>query len=91
MIEVHHLKESRSRRITWMLEELGQEYAVISYDRDPQTRLAPPVLASTVIRSQSDTLSGDQIVTMRNINADGGKRTTPALPNSAKMQRHPQA
>ena len=44
MIEVHHLKESRSRRITWMLEELGLEYSVISYDRDPATRLAPAAL-----------------------------------------------
>lgn len=42
-MEVHHLKESRSRRITWMLEELGEEYTVISYDRLP-TRLAPPEL-----------------------------------------------
>ena len=44
MIEVHHLKESRSRRITWMLEELGQQYHVVSYDRDAATRLAPPEL-----------------------------------------------
>lgn len=44
MIEVHHLIESRSRRITWMLEELGQPYEVITYHRDPQTRLAPPEL-----------------------------------------------
>ncbi|MBC3885725.1 glutathione S-transferase family protein [Undibacterium griseum] len=44
MIEIHHLKESRSRRITWMLEELGQEYHVVSYDRDATTRLAPPEL-----------------------------------------------
>jgi glutathione S-transferase len=44
MIEVHHLNESRSRRITWMLEELGQEYEVISYQRDAKTRLAPPEL-----------------------------------------------
>ncbi|MBC3870974.1 glutathione S-transferase family protein [Undibacterium oligocarboniphilum] len=44
MIEVHHLKESRSRRITWMLEELGQQYHVVSYDRDATTRLAPPEL-----------------------------------------------
>lgn len=44
MIEVHHLKESRSRRITWLLEELGLDYTVITYDRDPQTRLAPPEL-----------------------------------------------
>ena len=44
MIEIHHLKESRSRRITWMLEELELDYRVISYDRDPATRLAPPAL-----------------------------------------------
>ncbi|MDO8179010.1 MAG: glutathione S-transferase [Undibacterium sp.] len=44
MIEVHHLNESRSRRITWMLEELGQDYEVISYQRDAKTRLAPPEL-----------------------------------------------
>ena len=44
MIEVHHLRESRSRRITWLLEELGLDYEVISYDRDPVTRLAPPEL-----------------------------------------------
>ncbi|AZP11658.1 glutathione S-transferase family protein [Undibacterium parvum] len=44
MIQVHHLRESRSRRITWMLEELGLDYEVINYDRDPNTRLAPPEL-----------------------------------------------
>jgi glutathione S-transferase len=31
MIEVHHLNESRSRRITWLLEELGVEYTIIKY------------------------------------------------------------
>lgn len=44
MIEVHHLNESRSRRITWMLEELGQPYTVVNYERDAKTRLAPPEL-----------------------------------------------
>ena len=44
MIEVHHLNESRSRRITWMLEELGLPYDVITYQRDAKTRLAPPEL-----------------------------------------------
>jgi len=44
MIELHHLNESRSRRITWLLEELEVEYAVIHYQRDPSTRLAPPQL-----------------------------------------------
>jgi glutathione S-transferase len=44
MIEVHHLQASRSRRITWMLEELGQTYNVITYERDKTTNLAPPEL-----------------------------------------------
>ncbi len=44
MIQIHHLNESRSRRITWMLEELGEPYEVVHYQRDPQTRLAPPAL-----------------------------------------------
>ncbi len=44
MIEIHHLHESRSRRITWLLEELGEPYTVVAYQRDPSTRLAPPEL-----------------------------------------------
>ena len=44
MIEVHHLAASRSRRITWALEELGLAYQVINYARDPITNLAPPAL-----------------------------------------------
>jgi glutathione S-transferase len=44
MIEVHHLNESRSRRITWLLEELGLEYTLVEYQRNADTRLAPPEL-----------------------------------------------
>ena len=44
MITVHHLNDSRSHRILWLLEELGLPYAVEYYRRDPQTRLAPPEL-----------------------------------------------
>lgn len=44
MIEVHHLSDSRSRRITWLLEELELPYEVIKYQRDEKTRLAPPEL-----------------------------------------------
>ncbi len=44
MIEVHHLNASRSRRITWLLEELGLPYEVVCYQRDPVTNLAPPEL-----------------------------------------------
>ncbi len=44
MIKVHHLNQSRSLRIIWLLEELGLPYEVIRYERDAKTRLAPPEL-----------------------------------------------
>src|SRR5215204_3975970 len=44
MIEIHHLNNSRSQRILWLLEELGQPYKVVPYQRDATTRLAPPEL-----------------------------------------------
>jgi glutathione S-transferase len=43
-ITVHHLEESRSQRVLWLLEELGLVYEVKRYGRNPQTRLAPPDL-----------------------------------------------
>lgn len=44
MIVVHHLENSRSQRVLWLLEELGLEYEVVRYARDPKTMLAPPEL-----------------------------------------------
>lgn len=44
MIKVHHLNNSRSHRILWMLEELKQPYEIVAYQRDPKTMLAPPEL-----------------------------------------------
>src|SRR5206468_3822215 len=44
MIIVHHLENSRSQRILWLLEELGLPYEVVRYERDPKTMLAPPAL-----------------------------------------------
>ena len=44
MITVHHLEDSRSQRILWMLEELGAEYEIQYYERDRKTNLAPPEL-----------------------------------------------
>jgi glutathione S-transferase len=44
MIEVHHLNNSRSQRVLWMLEELGLPYTVIRYERDAKTMFAPPEL-----------------------------------------------
>ncbi|MHC9417309.1 glutathione S-transferase family protein [Sphingomonas citri] len=43
-IVVHHLENSRSQRVLWLLEELGLAYEVERYARDPKTMLAPPEL-----------------------------------------------
>jgi glutathione S-transferase len=44
MVIVHHLNDSRSQRVLWLLEELGVDYEVVRYQRDPKTMLAPPEL-----------------------------------------------
>ena len=44
MITVHHLNNSRSQRVLWLLEELGVPYEVKRYERDAKTMLAPPAL-----------------------------------------------
>ncbi len=62
MIVVHHLNDSRSQRILWLLEELGLPYEIERYRRDRQTRLAPPELKAV------SPLGKSPIVT------DGGKR-----------------
>jgi glutathione S-transferase len=44
LILVHHLNDSRSQRILWLLEELGLPYEIKRYERDRKTMLAPPEL-----------------------------------------------
>jgi glutathione S-transferase len=44
MLVVHHLNNSRSQRVLWLLEELGLEYEVKRYERNSRTMLAPPEL-----------------------------------------------
>jgi len=44
MLIVHHLNDSRSQRVLWLLEELGLPYEIRHYQRDAITRLAPPEL-----------------------------------------------
>jgi glutathione S-transferase len=44
MIKVHHLNNSRSQRVLWLLEELQLPYEIVRYQRDPKTMLAPPEL-----------------------------------------------
>src|SRR3979409_1650216 len=46
MLTLHHLNDSRSQRILWLLEELGTPYEIKRYQRDARTRLAPPELTA---------------------------------------------
>src|ERR1700728_1767505 len=42
MLTVHHLNNSRSQRVLWLLEELGTPYDIVHYQRHPETQMAPP-------------------------------------------------
>jgi glutathione S-transferase len=59
MITVHHLNDSRSQRILWLLEELGLPYEIQRYQRDAQTRLAPPELKAVHPLGKSPVISDD--------------------------------
>lgn len=63
MIVVHHLNESRSQRILWLLEELGLPYEIRSYTRDATTSLAPPELLAVHPLGKSPVIT-DGAVTM---------------------------
>jgi glutathione S-transferase len=59
MIVVHHLNDSRSQRILWLLEELAIPYEIKFYQRDPQTRLAPPELKAVHPLGKSPVVTDD--------------------------------
>jgi len=59
MLVVHHLNDSRSQRILWLLEELGVAYEVKRYQRDATTRLAPPELTAVHPLGKSPVITDD--------------------------------
>ena len=59
MITVHHLNNSRSQRVLWLLEELGLTYEVKRYERDRKTMLAPPELRAVHPLGKSPVLTED--------------------------------
>lgn len=60
MITVHHLENSRSQRVLWLLEELGLEYEVQRYERDPETMLAPQSLRRVHPLGKSPVITDDE-------------------------------
>ena len=85
MIIVHHLNESRSQRILWLLEELGLDYDIRHYARNATTRLAPPELQavhplgkSPVVEVEGRTLIESGAIVDHLIRRHGGGRLQPA-------------
>ncbi len=63
MIEIHHLRHSRSTRIIWLLEEIGTPYRLVSYDRDPLTGRAPPAMRQVHPLGKAPTvIDGDRVI-----------------------------
>ncbi|MEM1188264.1 MAG: glutathione S-transferase [Pseudomonadota bacterium] len=59
MLTVHHLNNSRSQRVLWLLEELGVEYEVRNYQRDAETNLAPQELLDIHPLGKSPVITDD--------------------------------
>lgn len=85
MIVVHHLNNSRSQRILWLLEELGLDYEVKRYERNPKTMLAPPELLrihplgkSPVITDGDLTLAESGAIIEYLVERHGNGRLSPA-------------
>src|SRR5258706_10841283 len=61
MLTLHHLNDSRSQRILWLREELGVPYEMKRYQRNPETRLAPPELKAVHQLGKSPFIPDGQI------------------------------
>lgn len=93
MIIVHHLNNSRSQRILWLLEELGLEYEVKRYDRDPTTMLAPeslravhPLGKSPVITDGALTLAESGAIIEYLVDRYGDGRLAPPIGTPERLR-----
>jgi glutathione S-transferase len=84
MLTVHHLNNSRSQRVLWLLEELGVPYEIVKYERDPKTSLAPPELRkihplgkSPVITDDGTTVAESAVILEYIVDKYGNGRLVP--------------
>jgi glutathione S-transferase len=94
VIRVHHLNNSRSQRILWLLEELGIPYEIKRHERNPRTMLAPPELLavhplgkSPVITDGSNTIAESGAIIEYVLGSYGNGRLIPP-PGSADRLRY---
>jgi glutathione S-transferase len=93
VITVHHLNNSRSQRVLWLLEELGAPYEVKRYERDPKTLLAPPELMavhplgkSPVITDGATTVAESGAIVEYLVGTYGGGRLIPPAGTPERMR-----
>jgi glutathione S-transferase len=93
MLTVHHLDNSRSQRILWLLEELGLPYDIKHYKRDAVTLLAPPELVRVHPLGKSPVLSDGATVVAESgaiieylVERHGGARLVPPLGSDAHLR-----
>jgi glutathione S-transferase len=84
VLTVHHLNQSRSQRVLWLLEELGTPYELVRYTRDPATGLAPealqkihPLGKSPVITDDGNTVAESGAILEYIVDKYGGGRLVP--------------
>jgi glutathione S-transferase len=94
MVVVHHLNNSRSQRVLWLLEELGVPYEVKRYERDAKTMLAPPALMavhplgkSPVIVDGENTVAESGAIIEYLVDKYGGGRLVPPA-GTAQRRRY---
>jgi glutathione S-transferase len=85
MLTVHHLNDSRSQRVLWLLEELGTPYEIRHYARNATTRLAPPELMAVHPLGKSPVIEDDGLTVIESgaivdyiLRRHGGGRLQPA-------------
>ena len=85
MLTVHHLNNSRSQRVLWLLEELGLPYELVKYERDAKTSLAPPELQkihplgkSPVITDGANTVAESAAILEYIVETHGNGKLVPA-------------
>jgi glutathione S-transferase len=93
MLVVHHLNNSRSQRVLWLLEEFGLPYEVKRYERDPKTMLAPPALLaihplgkSPVIVDGAVTVAESGAIIEYLVDKYGGGRLIPAAGSPERLR-----
>ncbi len=93
MITVHHLNNSRSQRVLWLLEELGLPYEIRKYQRNAQTMLAPPELLQVHPLGKSPVITDDGLTVAESgaiveylIERYGNGRLAPAIGTPERLR-----